>query len=187
MYYNLSYLNDADGIRLYNKIKETHVYNNVSYDNGSEGISVWGDGTGGSIENNLIKNNIATENDGCELRCGYGGENDGTNGSGNVYTYNCFGAESSNFIEWGDSNYDSTYDDWETSYGGTTHSVEAAPLMTNPGNGDFTLQVGSPCRERGTNVALTADYDGSYVPQGLVDIGAYEYASPVALFFGINF
>ena len=93
VYYNLVYSNDGRGIQIYNKIKNTKVYNNVCYDNGADGIFVGGDGTASSMENNLINNNICLGNDDQQLSCAYGGENDGTNGSGNVYTHNCFGDE----------------------------------------------------------------------------------------------
>jgi hypothetical protein len=64
----------------------------------------------------------------------------------------------------------------------TTNNIEddsdANPLMTNPTNGDFTLQSISPCINAGTDVGLTEDYDGDHVPYGSApDIGAYE---PVA-------
>lgn len=74
------------------------IYNNVSYGNSQYGIRVEGSGAA-SVENNLIKNNISISNTLQELQCVNGGENNGSNGSGNVYTYNCFGVESSNFIE----------------------------------------------------------------------------------------
>ena len=56
-----------------------------------------------------------------------------------------------------------------------SNSVEADPLMTNPGADDFTLQATSPCINGGTSVGLTTDYAGNRVPSGGgVDIGAYE-------------
>jgi len=175
-YYNLIYSNDGDGIRLFDTIKNSKVYNNVSYDNVGTGLSVGGNGGNSEMEGNSVKNNISIGNDVRQLSCVSGGENDGTKGSGNVYTYNCLGAESSNFIEWGTTTYKSTYDDWETAYGGTTSSVEVDPLMADPGSDDFTLRVGSPCINRGTFVGLILDYLGLPVPIGhRPDIGAYEH------------
>ena len=50
------------------------------------------------------------------------------------------------------------------------------PLMTDPANGDFTLQAGSPCRNVGTDVSLTRDYKGVSVPQETSPaIGAYAF------------
>ena len=62
----------------------------------------------------------------------------------------------------------------------TTNNIEddsdADPLMTDPGSGDFTLQIGSPCINRGAHVGLYLDYLGLPVPIGhRPDIGAYEH------------
>jgi len=41
---------------------------------------------------------------------------------------------------------------------------------------DYRLQAGSPCKDTGTDVSLTEDYEGKAVPKGRgVDIGAYEH------------
>jgi len=57
-----------------------------------------------------------------------------------------------------------------------TDNIGGDPLMTDPGNDDFTLQVGSPCINRGTFVGLILDYLGLPVPIGhRPDIGAYEH------------
>ena len=171
VYYNLCYGNGGHGIAARKGSDSNEIYNNVCYDN-IHGLEV--NGLGGTAASNLIKNNISINNSSCELSAVDGGENPA--GNGNVYEYNCFGAEAANFIEWGATNYDSTYDDWETSYGSGTNSVEADPLMTDPANNDFTLQKTSPCRDAGTDVGLTQDYRGSRVPKGSApDIGAYEY------------
>lgn len=56
------------------------------------------------------------------------------------------------------------------------NSLSADPLFVNPGAADFHLQSGSPCRDEGTDVGLTEDYDGVSVPQETNPaIGAYEY------------
>jgi len=191
VYYNLIYdCIDADdnigfgtGIYVVKEIHSNEVYNNVVYGNRIN-IAVRGDfpKVEDSVTGNLIKNNVldgattTTGGDTYELVTTFGGENDGTYGSGNVYTHNCLGTEYPGFIEWGNNVEKNTYDLWETAYGGTTHSVEADPLMTDPGNDDFTLQVGSPCINRGTFVGLILDYLGLPVPIGhRPDIGAYEH------------
>jgi len=74
---------------------------------------------------------------------------------------------------------------------GTLWSTD--PLMTDPANGDFTLQPNSPCIDAGVDVGLTEDYAGNPIgreieaivkrimkriiiaPIGYPDIGAYEY------------
>jgi hypothetical protein len=186
IYYNILYDNVTSGIRLSRDCHDNLIYNNV-IDGSAAGIEVLGDDTPleGNMTGNLVKNNISSGNTTRELRCIYGGENDGTYGSGNVYTYNCLGAESSNFIEWGNANYDSTYADWESSYGSVTNSVQVDPLMTDPGNDDFTLQVNSQCRDRGTNVSLTRDYAGTVISPP-PSVGAYDYQNANVAFVGNN-
>jgi hypothetical protein len=96
-----------------------------------------------------------------------GCENPGTDGSGNVYTYNNFGPATSNFVQWGGNNF-STYAAWETAAGncgttGCSHSMEFDPMLTNPSGAVFTLQPGSP--------AIAAGVGG-------VDLGAIPYVAP---------
>jgi hypothetical protein len=69
--------------------------------------------------------------------------------------------EFANFIEWGNGVYKSTYDAWETAYGGTTNSIEADPIFVSPATGDFHLQSTSPCRNAGADVGLTEDFEGN--------------------------
>jgi len=127
------------------------------------------------ITGNIIKNNICFDAVTRELWAIWGGENpgDATGGSGNIYEYNCFGTEATNFIEWGDETYKSTYDAWETAYGGSTYSAEADPLFTDAGSDDFHLHSNSPCINAGVDVGLTQDYSGNQVGT-IPDIGAYE-------------
>jgi hypothetical protein len=170
------------------------VYNNTVY-GCNIGISVWQDlydFTTATMQNNIIKNNICLGNVTRPLSCGNGGDNNGTyNGSGNVYEYNCFGVESANFIRWAVSGDKSTYDAWETAYGGSTHSIEADPLFTNAAGGVFTLQAGSPCINAGANLGDTYKYGlmhDSAWPAAVVlgdqddygagwEVGAYIYES----------
>jgi hypothetical protein len=186
------------------------LYNNTIY-GASVGISVWLDNyqlTTTRIDNNLIKNNVILGSTLRALSTGRGGDNI-TYGSGNVYQYNCFGAQSSNFIEWTESTYYSTYAAWEAATGvildgGTTHSINADPLLTNPSGGVFTLQASSPCIDVGANLGSTYQ-DGllaaSTWPSGVVtgaqgsygsgwEIGAYIYqssGSPYILILGALF
>jgi len=162
--------------------EENDIYNNAVYNNGTMGLYCQGheDHTAAdTFNNNNIKNNIFFGNDSDgnrEAEFIWGAENASTakgRGSGNVYTHNCFGAEASNFIEWGDGTDIATYDAWETAYGSSTYSVESDPLMADPANDDFTLQGGSPCLATGTDVSLTRDYTGNVVTNP-PSIGAYE-------------
>jgi len=165
------------------------IYNNTIY--GSQvGINVWLDNyqlTTARLDNNLVKNNIVFGYTLRALSAGRGGDNV-TYGSGNVYEYNCFGPESSNFIEWGGS-YKSTYGAWEAAYGGSTHSVQADPQLTNGTGGDLTLRATSPCIDAGADVGPsygTALLPGSSWPGNVLtgnqsmsgtgwEIGAYVF------------
>ena len=188
VYYNLVWDNGCAGINVYGTnalpADSNTVYNNVSYSNDEAGIEVNGDSDADSCVDNTFKNNISVGNTLWDFWAHNGGENDGTNGSGNVYTYNCFGAESADFIKWGATEY-STYDTWETAYGSGTNSVEADPLMTDPANDNFHLNPHSPCVNAGTDVSLTEDYEGLKIRHA-PDIGAYENQTNV-LFFSWNY
>ena len=153
------------------------IYNNVVYGN-NRGFDISGVSGGGESDmclDNTLKNNIAFGNINAELYARDGGENDGTEGSGNVYLNNCLGVEAANFVYWGDGIGKATYDAWETAYGGTTNSVEADPLFTNPGSDLFELNGNSPCLNQGTDVSLSTDFVGNSVHPTTPDIGALEW------------
>ena len=157
------------------------IYNNILYNSGKEMLNLRRVESTVVCKNNIFYNWNTADGGFCAIDMNW------PNSSSNITSdNNCFYHATDADIAAVDSTY-YTLAEWQSASSQDANSFVADPLMTDPANGDFTLQPGSPCRERGTNVALTADYDGSYVPQGLVDIGAYEYASPVALFFGINF
>jgi len=178
VYYNILYGNYA-GIAIQTNCDDNLIYNNTSYAN-QLGINI--DGQGSGVSDNLIKNNILFENTTRELRVLNGGENDGVEGSGNVYQYNNFGEASANFIEWGDGEYISTYAVFNDSLGYTSNNAEGDPLFTNAAGGDFTLLPTSPAIDAGMDVSLVLDYAGNVVPFDAhgtrtpnFDIGAYEY------------
>jgi parallel beta-helix repeat protein len=171
------YGNLADGIQLSNTIQSCTVYNNTAYGNSGRGIWVAGTGSASEMLNNTVKNNMSEGNGGNQLQAIYGGENDGTMGSGNVYTYNDFGAQATNFIVWGAIKYKSTYSAWETVYCGTTgcsHSVQSNPFFVSTSIPNFQLEAGSPAIYAGVNVGLTTDYARNSV-HNPPSIGAYEY------------
>jgi parallel beta-helix repeat protein len=58
------------------------------------------------------------------------------------------------------------------------------PAFVNPASGDFHLQANSPCINSGNNasVAGSTDLDGNpRIVGGTVDVGAYEYQTPVSM------
>ena len=179
---NVSYSNGEYGLRAgtddANTCENNKYYNLTLYGN-DVGIFTYNDaGTNDGAINNEFKNIISSGNTTREVTFKDGYHNDGTDGSGNVYSNNCFGAEASNFIEWGEGVYKSTYDAWETAYGGTTNSVEADPLFTNAAGGDFTLQEDSPCIDAGANLG-DSYADGldpaSTWPDGVLTLNQNKY------------
>ncbi len=99
-----------------------------------------------AVENNIVSSSTLA------FRAIWGGENDGTDGSGNVYGHNAFGPQVAKLIEWGANNYLSTYSAFDSAYGSSTHSLTGDPKFTNASAGNFTLQAGSPAIDAGTNV-----------------------------------
>jgi hypothetical protein len=172
---------------------DTLTYNNISYGNAGHGyIAGSEDTSAGSFYNNTFKNNLALGNTGQELYAVNGGQNDGTNGYGNVYTYNGFGPQGTNFINWGTyGTYYSTYSTWESAAGncgspGCSNSMQSDPTFANAGAAQFWLLPGSPAIAAGTtlsspyNVGLSSS---SVWPGGVVlapantppDLGAYVF------------
>jgi len=70
--------------------------------------------------------------------------------------------------------------DGGSTYG--TNVVTGDPLFVSPSTLNFRLQAGSPAIDKGTNVGITKDKDGTTVPIGAgPDIGAYEYSTGVVI------
>lgn len=129
---------------------------NTVYGNYAGGINVGGPNpeqangcTGNTVQNNVVFNSTA----GANLVAWFGCENPGTNGSGNIYTYNSLGVAASNFIIWGGTFsvpvFYSTYASWEAATGncgttGCSHSMQSNPLLTNTVSGDFRPERTSP-------------------------------------------
>lgn len=60
-------------------------------------------------------------------------------------------------------------------------NIAGNPLFVDAANGDFHLAENSPAIDAGTASLSTTDYDGNAIPIGAVDIGAYEYQSPLSV------
>jgi len=132
-------------------------YNNVAY--GSNAIGALHQSIGSvncDTSNNEWKNNIISGSATYEIYCTEGGANDGIEGSGNVWSNNCLGAEASSFVRWDSSNC-ATYDAWETLYGGTTNSIEADPQFMDAASDKLYLKSSSPCVDAGADLGATYD------------------------------
>jgi hypothetical protein len=192
--YNLVYNNtsgsDTYGIRVsdWHNISPTNynrVYNNVIYGNEIGGIDVSGSQgseanrcIGNEVKNNIIVGNATAPNPN-QLVAEFGGENDGTMGSGNVYLNNALGPEQSHFIRWGNTTNKNTYAAWYAAYPAANgHTVKGDPLFVSTSIPDFHLQPTSPAINAGVNVGLTTDYAGNPV-HNPPSIGAYEYGETI--------
>ncbi|MFH1931761.1 MAG: right-handed parallel beta-helix repeat-containing protein [Pseudomonadota bacterium] len=183
IYYNISYKNigekSCSGLTIIGRpdvvANGNKIYNNVCYGNDPYGIRIDSSGDAYNIiSNNIVKNNISVGNTLRNLVARNGGNNDGSRGSSNVYKYNCFGVDSTGFIEWALGNVHNTYDTWEAVYE-ASNSVRADPRFTNDSNNDYSLQEDSPCIDAGADVGLAQDYLGNSLAGTAWDIGAYEY------------
>jgi len=72
----------------------------------------------------------------------------------------------------------------DSTYSGAANDLyQVDPLLTDPASGDFTLQFGSPCINKGAHVGLFTDYLGNPVPIGHTpDIGVYEHKNGGRIF-----
>ena len=156
------------GILFGAEVATVNVYNNCIH-RMERGIQADGDVTTSSN----MKNNIISEYSGLAYRF--------TNVlTGVTIDYNCVyttdgGAKTG---RWG-VDEETTWADWKTTSGQDGNSINEDPTFTDAANGDFTIQVGSPCINAGTDVGLTTDYTGNIVG-ALPDIGAYELIGAIA-------
>jgi len=155
-YGNTGYATGVAGLEIDGRTGESaagsEFYHNTMYDNGNWGIRVRGDSSADVVTDNIVKNNIAFGNGVAALAAFGGGENDGTNGSGNVYSYNELGPDATSMIQWGSATYYDTLAAWETA-SSQSDNLNSDPLFTDQDNGDFTLGAGSPDIEAGLYVS----------------------------------
>ena len=160
-YGNVSFSNGS-GVCLSRHSHGSVIANNTTWGNSYANILVQGNLPPDTIgmNDNVIANNISWNwlGGGYSLIAIYGGENDGSNGTGNVYENNGVGIAGTGFVEWGAGKFKSAYSAWETAAGncgavGCSHSVQADPLLSDPAQGDFTLQPGSPAIGAGVHIA----------------------------------
>lgn len=85
--------------------------------------------------------------------------------SGTTLDYNLYFPTTSIGWIWGSTEYN--WAGWKTNSGQDAHSLNADPLFTNAGAGDFTLQSGSPCINAGAVITgITDGYLGSAPDMG---------------------
>ena len=137
------------------------LYNNDTLEDGNGEILLQFD-----TQDNIIKNNIFYAND-QGLMIG----NPFTENINNVVDYNLYfssaGITDSEW-EW-QSNSFQGFNTYTLATGNDSHSLFLDPLFTDPANGDYTLQAGSPCIDAGI-VIEDMEYCGE-----TPDMGAYEY------------
>ena len=148
----------------------TKVYNNTIYNQqgtGGHGIYVLGGPHTIGIE---IKNNIIHTTGGDLIRVLSSAQKN------YVSDYNCFYPDGRKFY-WGNA-YANSFSDWKTKSRMDLHSLATDPQFNSTLKGDFALKITSPCRDQGTNVGLTKDFNGLPIPQGKgADMGAIESSS----------
>jgi len=143
--------------------------NNVIYNNtcsgGQYGLKVSAYSVSScTLNDNIIKNNIFVGNSEYNVYVAFGGDNDGVNGSGNLYSNNCFGdevTEGAGFLGILYTDYD-TYDTWLAAMNANENiqpdnNIEADPAFTDAGSDDYTLGVASPCRGAAENIGSPYD------------------------------
>ena len=121
------------------------ISNNTTF-GGQAGIAAYWDQTGGAgatvCSGNVFQNNIAI-NSTRNLNIGYGCDNDGINGTGNVYSNSAFGVQGSGFVYWQSAGSLSTYTALDTAYGSPMNNVQSAVTLTNTTSADFRPARGS--------------------------------------------
>lgn len=133
-----------------NVIVGNTIYNNTL------GIQMNGapSGRANTCLNNTVQNNIFYGGASVQALWAFDGcNNDGTQGTGNVYTYNYVGANRTSMLEWATTFY-STLASWEAATGncgtgGCSHSSQSDPQFVNAIASDFRLSRGSPALTAG--------------------------------------
>jgi parallel beta-helix repeat protein len=165
------------------------VANNTSYGGwwGIANLDDYNSGATATTNNNIFRNNIAVNAVSHNLYSANGGDNNGTQGSGNVYDHNAFGVANPGFVYWnGNVN---TYAALDTVYGSAMNNVQSNPIFTSTSTNNFTIASSSPAIGAGVNLGSTYEYaldPASTWPSNIVldnqnsygsgwDIGAYVY------------
>lgn len=154
---NIVTSNTDKGIMVSDGVFDLQIVNNTVASNRNEGILAWG-----TITVSLLRNNIIISNGYCGIAAAAGAE---------------FQVVDHNNV-WQNGGGSGNYCD----YGGAVNppapgpgGISSDPLFVDAANGNYHLQVGSPCIDAGTSDgAPDTDFDG--MPRdAMPDIGAYEW------------
>jgi hypothetical protein len=130
------------------------------------------------LSNNLFEDNIfcPRPDKGPSIYIRGGATNDQTHGSGNLYQNNNWGSDKNNPTRVWQSVSCPTLGLFQAiSRGAIIGSIVGDPLFADPFEDDYTLQIGSPCRDVALRMPLDRDIIGKSVPLGAAaDIGCYE-------------
>lgn len=115
-----------------------------------------------------IKNNITANHD-IEIRIGTA-----AGGTYDIDYNDYYTSRETNAFIWNGSTYN--FADWKTNSSKDAHSLSANPLFMSVTN--FHIKASSPCKNTGTDVGLTTDFDGkSY--SSTFPMGAYKALPPL--------
>jgi parallel beta-helix repeat protein len=182
---------DGQGIIVYNS-HDNVIYNNSSYGNvqratfSNARTEIGLSANAGSLNyNNIVKNNVAQ----ATTANTYAIYVDASSYSqtGQSISNNCWYATATNWYFWNASGGNNLAT-WNA-FTGVGTDLNSDPLFTNAAGGDFTLQAGSPCIEKGVNLGSTylemllslSTWPGSvstgdwHKTGGAPDVGAYGY------------
>jgi hypothetical protein len=180
-YGNISFLNTHYGLRSDCSIaaapnQENKFYGNTMYGN-DVGILNAGNYQHTDADtsiNNIFKNNISSGNTTYQLKVVNGAQNASDangRGTGNVYTYNAFGDQADDFMEWANGVTPDTYAAWYAFYAAANgNTVVTDPLFINPADNNFNLKAASPAIDAGIAVL-----NSGLVVGNKPDIGAKEF------------
>ena len=177
----------------------TLIENNLCYDNGGKGIQVFKSNFVDVFNNTAYHNNHDTQNTGtwrAELSLAYGDETVWRNnigvanpGSGILAWNRGILIARGGVTEWennitysgtpGDLSMNIDNGSVDEAYMQNNNQLGIDPLFENAGNENFSLKTESPAINAGSN-QIVSFVDINYVPrpQGMVDVGAFEFVDP---------
>ena len=143
----------------------------------------------GQSNNNVFRNNIVMGATNYDLYAYQGGDNDGIQGSGNVYDHNAFGVAGPTLAWWETTGAISTYSTLNTAYGSNMSNVQSNPIFISSSTDNFAIASSSPTIDAGMNLGTNYDMGldpASTWPSNIIldnqnsygsgwDIGAYVY------------